>query len=51
MFLGDTITVTYTIAEIDPVRRRSKSAIEVTNQNGDDGRGRRAHPEVGAEER
>jgi 3-hydroxybutyryl-CoA dehydratase len=35
VFLGDTITVTYAIAEIDPVRRRSKSAIKVTNQNGD----------------
>jgi 3-hydroxybutyryl-CoA dehydratase len=35
VFLGDTITVTYTIVEIDPVRRRSRSAIEVTNQNGD----------------
>jgi 3-hydroxybutyryl-CoA dehydratase len=35
VFFGDTITVTYTIAEIDPVRRRSKSAIEVTNQKGE----------------
>jgi 3-hydroxybutyryl-CoA dehydratase len=35
VFLGDTITVTYTIAEIDPVRRRSRSAIEVTNQKGE----------------
>jgi acyl dehydratase len=35
VFLGDTITVTYTIAEIDPVRRRAKSAIEVINQKGD----------------
>jgi acyl dehydratase len=34
VFLGDTITVTYTIAEIDPVRRRSRSRIEVTNQQG-----------------
>ncbi len=34
MFLGDTITVTYTIAEIDPTRRRSRSKIEVTNQQG-----------------
>ena len=32
VFLGDTITVTYTIAEIDPTRRRSRSRIEVTNQ-------------------
>jgi acyl dehydratase len=35
VFFGDTITVTYTIAEIDPTRRRSKSAIEATNQNGE----------------
>ena len=34
VFLGDTITVTYTIAEVDPVRRRSRSRIEVTNQHG-----------------
>ena len=34
VFIGDTITVTYTIAEIDPARRRSRSAIEVTNQDG-----------------
>ena len=35
VFFGDTITVTYTIAEIDPVRRRSKSRVEVINQNGE----------------
>jgi 3-hydroxybutyryl-CoA dehydratase len=35
VFFGDTITVIYTIAEIDPVGRRSKSAIEATNQNSD----------------
>jgi 3-hydroxybutyryl-CoA dehydratase len=34
VFIGDTITVTYRIAEIDPVRRRSRSEIEVTNQAG-----------------
>ena len=34
VFLGDTITVTYTIAETDPARRRSRSEIEVTNQDG-----------------
>ena len=33
VFLGDTITVTYTISEIDVVRRRSTAGIEVTNQN------------------
>ena len=35
VFLGDTITVTYTIVEIDPERRRSKSRIEVVNQRGE----------------
>ena len=35
VFLGDTVTVTYTIAEVDPVRRRSRSRIEVTNQHGE----------------
>lgn len=35
VFLGDTITVTYTIAEIDPSRRRSRSRIAVTNQRGE----------------
>ena len=33
VFLGDTITVAYTVSEIDVVRRRSKAGIEVTNQN------------------
>ena len=33
--LGDTITVNYTIAEIDLKRRRSRSKIEVTNQTGE----------------
>jgi acyl dehydratase len=35
VFIGDTITVTYRIAEIDPERRRSRSEIEVRNQDGD----------------
>jgi 3-hydroxybutyryl-CoA dehydratase len=35
VFLGDTVTVTYTIAEVDPVRRRSRSRIEVANQRGE----------------
>ena len=35
VFLGDTITVTYTITEVDPVRRRSRSRIEVTDQQGE----------------
>jgi acyl dehydratase len=34
VFIGDTITVTYTIAETDPARRRSRSEIAVTNQEG-----------------
>ena len=34
MFIGDTITVTYRIVEIDPARRRSRSEIQVTNQDG-----------------
>lgn len=35
VFLGDTVTATYTIAEIDPARRRSRSKIELTNQSGE----------------
>jgi acyl dehydratase len=35
VFIGDTITVTYRIAEIDPERRRSRSEIEVRNQKGE----------------
>ena len=35
VFLGDTIAVTYTIAEVDPARRRSRSKIEVRNQQGE----------------
>jgi len=34
-FIGDTVTTTYRIAEIDPERRRSRSEIEVKNQDGD----------------
>jgi 3-hydroxybutyryl-CoA dehydratase len=34
-FIGDTVTVTYTIAEINPERRRSRSEIEVRNQAGE----------------
>ena len=33
VFLGDTITVAYTVREIDVVRRRSTAGTEVTNQN------------------
>lgn len=35
VFLGDTITVTYTISAIDAAARRSTSAIAVTNQTGE----------------
>lgn len=35
VFIGDTITVTYRIAEVDAARRRSRSEIEVRNQDGD----------------
>jgi 3-hydroxybutyryl-CoA dehydratase len=35
VFIGDTVTVHYEIKEIDPERRRSRSAITVSNQNGD----------------
>ena len=35
VFIGDTINVTYRIAEIDTERRRSRSEIEVRNQHGD----------------
>jgi 3-hydroxybutyryl-CoA dehydratase len=35
VFIGDTITVTYRIAEVDTERRRSRSEIEVRNQHGD----------------
>ena len=35
VFINDTITVTYSIKEIDRERNRSRAAIEVTNQNGE----------------
>ena len=35
VFIGDTVSVTYRIVEVDPERRRSRSEIEVHNQNGD----------------
>ncbi len=34
VFIGDTLSLVYTIAEIDPARRRSRARIEVTNQHG-----------------
>lgn len=35
VYFGDTVTVTYTITEIDTARRRTNSEIEVRNQNGE----------------
>jgi 3-hydroxybutyryl-CoA dehydratase len=35
VFIGDTITVTYRIAQIDVEKERTISNVEVTNQNGD----------------
>lgn len=35
VLLGDTITVTYTIAAVDVARRRSTADIEVANQRGE----------------
>jgi 3-hydroxybutyryl-CoA dehydratase len=35
VFLGDTITVTYRVAEVDPSRRRARSKIEVTRERGE----------------
>ena len=34
VFIGDTVTVTYTVAEIDALKRQSKAQIEVKNQDG-----------------
>jgi len=34
VFIGDTVTLTYTIAEIDPQKRRSLADIDVVNQSG-----------------
>jgi acyl dehydratase len=35
VFIGDTVTLTYTVAEVDPVKRQSISDLKVINQNGD----------------
>ena len=35
VYINDTITITYTISQIDTQRRRSLSNIEVTNHKGD----------------
>jgi 3-hydroxybutyryl-CoA dehydratase len=32
VFIGDTITVTYRVAEIDPVKRQSKAEVRVTTR-------------------
>ena len=34
VFIGDTVTVTYTIAEVDAIKRRSIADISVVNQKG-----------------
>jgi acyl dehydratase len=34
VFLGDTVTVVYTISEIDESRRRTRAQVDVTNQSG-----------------
>lgn len=35
VFIGDTLTARYTIQELDPVKSRTRSKVEVRNQNGD----------------
>ncbi len=35
VYIGDTVTLTYTITEVDPVKRRSRSEIKVVNQSGE----------------
>ena len=35
VFIGDTVTVNYSIAEVDMTARRSRSKIEVKNQHGE----------------
>ena len=35
VYINDTVTVTYTISEIDTARRRSLSNVEVSNQAGE----------------
>jgi len=34
VFIGDTVTLTYTIVEVDPAKRQSLADISVVNQNG-----------------
>jgi acyl dehydratase len=35
VYIGDTVTLTYTITEVDPVKRRSRSDIKMVNQRGE----------------
>jgi 3-hydroxybutyryl-CoA dehydratase len=35
VFIGDTITLTYKVVEVDPVKRQSLSDIEARNQRGE----------------
>jgi acyl dehydratase len=34
VFIGDTVTVNYTISKLDPDKRRSHAKVEVVNQDG-----------------
>jgi acyl dehydratase len=34
VYIGDTVTLTYTVVEVDPVKRRSRSEIKAVNQEG-----------------
>jgi acyl dehydratase len=35
VYIGDTLTLTYTVAEVDVAKRRSYSDIRIVNQNGE----------------
>jgi len=35
VYLGDTVTVTYQVIEVDPERRRTRAKLDVTNQRGE----------------
>ena len=47
VYIGDTVTLTYTIIEVDPVKRRSRSEIKVVNQKRRAGGRGAAHPGLG----
>lgn len=34
VFIGDTITVTYRVNEVDPAKRRAKAEVRITNESG-----------------